>query len=146
MERVAQISATVLISGETGTGKELVARTIHDRSSRRDKPFLAVNCAAIPETLIESELFGHIQGAFTGAKARKGVFERADGGTLFLDEIDALSPGAQVKLLRVLQERTFRSLGGSKDKRLMFGYSRQQTRPCQGWYRKALFVKISTFD
>jgi DNA-binding NtrC family response regulator len=112
---VAETNATVLLAGENGTGKEIIARAIHEESARRDAPFVAVSCAALPETLVESELFGHERGAFTGATAaRKGRFELADGGTLFLDEIGELSPPVQVKLLRVLQEREFERLGGTK--------------------------------
>jgi two-component system NtrC family response regulator len=113
--RVAPSQATVLIEGESGTGKELVARAIHQTSQRKEKPFITVNCAALPENLLESELFGHEKGAFTGAdRRRKGRFELADGGTLFLDEIGELSPTTQVKLLRVLQERTFDRLAGTE--------------------------------
>ncbi|NNK84649.1 MAG: sigma-54-dependent Fis family transcriptional regulator [Desulfobacterales bacterium] len=115
IRKVAPSSATVLIEGESGTGKELVAKSIHFNSPRRDKPFVAVNCSALAENLLESELFGHEKGAFTGAVAmKKGRFEMADGGTLFLDEIGELSPGLQVKLLRVLQEKVFERVGGVK--------------------------------
>ncbi len=114
-ELVAETKSTVLISGETGTGKELVARAIHDRSSQRDMPLIKVNCAAIPETLLESELFGHVRGAFTGATTtKKGKFALADGGTIFLDEIGTMSPALQSKLLRVLQEREFEPLGSER--------------------------------
>jgi Nif-specific regulatory protein len=115
IERIAQSDVTVLVRGETGTGKELVAAAIHKRSSRKEEPFIKLNCAAITDTLLESELFGHEKGAFTDAKeTRKGRFELADGGTLFLDEIGDISASAQVKLLRVLQEREFERVGGSK--------------------------------
>lgn len=115
IERIAESNVTVLVRGETGTGKELVAAAIHKRSKRKEEPFVKLNCAAITDTLIESELFGHEKGAFTDAKeARKGRFELADGGTLFLDEIGDISSSAQVKLLRVLQEREFERVGGSK--------------------------------
>ncbi|HHH18996.1 MAG TPA: GAF domain-containing protein [Campylobacterales bacterium] len=115
VERIAQSNVTVLVRGETGTGKELVAAAIHKRSKRADEPFVKLNCAAISDTLIESELFGHEKGAFTDAKEmRKGRFELADGGTLFLDEIGDISASAQVKLLRVLQEREFERVGGAK--------------------------------
>jgi len=115
IDQVADSSATVLIQGESGTGKELVARTIHQRSSRRDGPFIAVNCAALPETLLESELFGYEKGAFTGAAGRKeGRFELADGGTLFLDELADLSAVTQPKILRVLQSGEFERLGGTR--------------------------------
>ncbi len=116
ISKVATVSGTVLITGESGTGKELVARTIHKNSERETKPFLAISCGAIPESLLESELFGHVKGAFTGAvTAKEGLFEVADGGTVFLDEIGETSPAIQVKLLRVLQERVFRRVGGTED-------------------------------
>ncbi len=115
IEQLADTKATVLITGESGTGKELVARALHYNSARRDKPFIAINSAALPETLIESELFGHEKGSFTDAQARRiGQFELAHGGTLFLDEIGDLSPATQAKLLRVLQEREFTRVGGTQ--------------------------------
>ena len=116
MERVAKSEAsTVLVQGESGTGKELVAKWVHYESSRADKPFVAINCAAVPSTLLESELFGYEKGAFTDAKAmKKGLFELADGGTVFLDEIGDMELGMQAKLLRFLEDRTFRRVGGSK--------------------------------
>jgi two-component system response regulator HydG len=115
VEQVADSSATILIQGESGAGKELVARTIHERSGRRAGPFVAVNCAALPETLLESELFGYEKGAFTGAAGRKeGRFELANGGTLFLDEVADLSLVTQPKILRVLQEGEFERLGGTR--------------------------------
>jgi DNA-binding NtrC family response regulator len=116
IEQAAPTAASVLIMGESGTGKELVAQSIHQLSPRASFPFVAINCAAIPETLLESEIFGHEKGAFTGAADRRqGCFELADHGTLFLDEIGEMTPATQVKLLRVLQERTFRRLGGRQE-------------------------------
>jgi two-component system response regulator PilR (NtrC family) len=116
VETVCRTNSTVLISGESGTGKELVARAIHTQSLRREHPFVAVNCGALPETLLESELFGHVRGAFTGADAnKKGLIEVADKGTIFLDEIGEMSPTMQVKLLRVLQERRYRRVGGTEE-------------------------------
>ncbi len=116
IERIAPLADTVLICGETGTGKELVARALHTQSGRTTRPFVALDCSAIPETLIESELFGHERGAFTGAhEARAGLFESASDGTLFLDEVESLAPAVQTKLLRVLQERTVRRVGGRRD-------------------------------
>src|SRR5438477_2388494 len=118
-ELVAETKSTVLLTGETGTGKELVARAIHDRSAQRHMPLIKVNCAAIPETLLESELFGHVRGAFTGATTtKKGKFALADGGTIFLDEIGTMTPALQSKLLRVLQEREFEPLGAERTEKV----------------------------
>src|SRR4051794_10685941 len=116
IEQVAPSSASVLITGESGTGKELVARSIHKLSPRKDGPFIAVNCSAIPETLMESELFGHEKGAFTGAASRRqGCFELANKGTILLDEIGEMPPLLQSKLLRVIEERSLRRLGGRQE-------------------------------
>jgi DNA-binding NtrC family response regulator len=118
-ELVAQTKSTVLVTGETGTGKEMVARAIHHRSAQRDMPLIKVNCAAIPETLLESELFGHVRGAFTGATmTKRGKFALADGGSIFLDEIGTLSTAIQAKLLRVLQEREFEPLGAERTQKV----------------------------
>lgn len=115
--RVAQTKTNILISGESGTGKELVAKAIHQQSPRKDKSFVVINCAGIPENLIESELFGYKKGAFTGAGTDKdGLFDAAEGGTVFLDEVGELTPAIQVKLLRVIQERTFTAIGGTEEK------------------------------
>jgi transcriptional regulator with PAS, ATPase and Fis domain len=119
LQRVAGTDISVLISGETGTGKELIARELHRRSDRIDGPFVTVNCGAIPENLMESEMFGHVRGAFTGAVAsRGGKFQQADGGTLFLDEIGELTPQLQVKLLRALQEKTVTRVGDSRQEKI----------------------------
>jgi DNA-binding NtrC family response regulator len=145
----AATSATVLILGENGTGKEMLARAIHEESPRAASPFVAVSCAALPETLIESELFGHEKGAFTGAaSARKGRFELADTGTLFLDEISELTPAVQVKLLRVLQERSFERLGGTKtlsvDIRLIAASNRDLEQEVEaGRFRRDLFYRLN---
>jgi Nif-specific regulatory protein len=150
-ERVAGTNATVLLLGETGTGKEVCARTIHARSRRAEKPFVAINCAALPETLLESELFGHEAGAFTGATARKlGRFESADGGTLFLDEIGDISGSTQIKLLRVLQEREFVRVGGTKtiacDVRIIAATNRDlKAAMDQGEFREDLFYRLNVF-
>jgi nitrogen regulation protein NR(I) len=147
--RVAATPMTVLIRGETGTGKELIARAIYQHSNRADKPFIAVNCAAIPETLLESELFGHERGAFTGAHSRRiGRFEQASGGTLFLDEIGDLSPNTQAKLLRVLQERRINRLGGdeliSVDVRVLAATHRNlETAIEEKEFREDLFYRLS---
>jgi len=116
IERVAGTGSTIMISGESGTGKELIARAIHYNSGRGDRAFVSINCGALPDELLESELFGHMKGSFTGAVAtKKGLFEVADGGTIFLDEIGETSPATQIKLLRVLQERTIRRVGGTEE-------------------------------
>jgi two-component system response regulator PilR (NtrC family) len=146
---VAPTTSTVLITGESGTGKELVARAIHEASTRREKPFVSINCGAFPETLLESELFGYYKGAFTGADSnRKGIIESANGGTLFLDEIGETSPGMQVKLLRVLQERMVRPLGGtmdvSVDVRLIASTNRDLKRMVSnGQFREDFYYRIS---
>lgn len=150
VERVAPSNATVLILGESGTGKELIAHAIHKKSNRRDKPFIAINCGALRETLLESELFGHERGAFTGAYARKvGLAEAANGGTLFLDEIGELSPGIQAKLLRFLQEGEIFRVGGKDpikvDIRLISATNRELDKEVmRGNFREDLFYRINT--
>src|SRR5476649_2176287 len=151
-ELVAQTKSTVLITGETGTGKELIARAIHDRSAQRDMPLIKINCAAIPDTLLESELFGHERGAFTGAiERRQGCFELADHGTLFLDEIAEMTSPTQVKLLRVLQERSFRRVGGrgeqAVDIRIIAATNADpQTAVKDGKLREDLYYRLNVFE
>jgi sigma-54 specific flagellar transcriptional regulator A len=151
VRQVAPFDSTVLVLGESGTGKEMVARAIHESSQRRDKPFIAINCGAIPAELLESELFGHEKGAFTGAiSSRKGRFELAEGGTLFLDEIGDMSLPMQVKLLRVLQERVFERVGGSKtqrcDVRIIAATHRNLEQAiADGRFREDLFYRLSVF-
>ena len=151
MSQVAGSQATVLIRGESGTGKELVAKAIHYASPRKDKPFIAINCAALPEGLIESELFGHEKGAFTGANVlRKGRFELVSGGTLFLDEIGDISIAGQVKLLRVLQEKVFERVGGHSqietDVRIIAATSRNLEKAIkEGTFREDLYYRLNVF-
>jgi len=152
IEQMAPVSSTVLIQGESGTGKELVAKGLHDLSSRRGKAFIAVNCGALPETLLESELFGHEKGSFTGAAERRlGRFELADGGTLFLDEIGETSPAIQVKLLRVLETRTFYRVGGSQaikvDVRVLAATNRNiRDAVSVGEFREDLFYRLNVLN
>ncbi len=152
IETVADTNATVLITGETGTGKELVARAVHANSSRRYSPFIAVSCGALPETLLESELFGYEKGAFTGAdRMKKGRFELAHGGTLFLDEIGEISAATQVKLLRVLQERSFCRLGGVEvievDVRLIAATNRDlEAEIKRGNFRSDLYYRLNVVN
>ena len=151
IQRVAPTDSTVLLQGESGTGKELFARAIHQLSERRDRPFVAINCAAIPDTLIENELFGHEKGSFTGATARQlGKFELADGGTIFLDEIGELGLGVQSKILRVVQERRFERIGAAAstdvDVRLVCATNRNlQDEVKAGRFREDLFFRINVF-
>jgi DNA-binding NtrC family response regulator len=152
IDRVAASDISVYIHGESGTGKELVARAIHDRSCRSASPYIALNCAAIPDSLQESELFGHERGAFTGAAQRRiGCFEQVAGGTLFLDEVAELSPGAQAKLLRVLQQRTIQRVGGSQevavDFRLLAATHQDLASSVRaGRFREDLFYRIVVFE
>jgi transcriptional regulator with PAS, ATPase and Fis domain len=149
IQRIAQCDASALIEGETGTGKELAARAIHYNSRRREGPFIPVNCGAIPESLVESELFGHRQGAFTDAKqASPGILFLAHGGTLFLDEVDALSHKAQVTLLRFLQERTIRRIGEVNERRIdvrvvAASNSRLESLVARGSFRSDLFYRLN---
>jgi len=152
IETVSATTSTVLITGESGTGKELVARAVHSHSSRRDRPFVALNCGAVPETLLESELFGHMRGAFTGADTnKKGLIEAAEGGTIFLDEIGEMNATMQVKLLRVLQERRFRRLGGTEetiaDIRIIAATNQDLPRlVAEGRFREDLFYRINVIQ
>ena len=152
IDSVADTRATVLITGESGTGKSLIARAIHRRSGRRDKPFVEVACGALPETLLESELFGHVAGAFTGAMGDKiGKFKQSDGGTIFLDEISTASPNMQVKLLRVLQELEFEPVGGSKtirvDTRVILATNEDLARAvAAGRFRQDLYYRINVIN
>ena len=149
IEDTAPTDATVLIQGESGTGKELVAKAVHHLSPRRDKPFIVINCSAFPETLLESELFGHEKGAFTGATRQKaGRFEQANGGTVFLDEIGEIAPSAQIRLLRVLQTQQFERLGGEKtvtvNVRILAATNRdliQEVR--RGTFREDLYYRLN---
>jgi DNA-binding NtrC family response regulator len=149
-ERVAQSESTVLITGETGSGKEMVAKLLHTHSSRRDRPFVVVECAALQQELLQSELFGHDRGAFTGADRKKpGLFEVADGGTIFLDEVGEVSPATQVKLLRVLDTSTFRHVGGTTeinvDVRVVAATNRDLSGMVkQALFRQDLFYRLST--
>jgi DNA-binding NtrC family response regulator len=151
IQRVAPTDSTVLLQGESGTGKELFARAIHQLSGRRDRPFVAINCAAIPDTLIENELFGHEKGSFTGASARQlGKFELADSGTIFLDEIGDLGAAVQSKLLRVLQERSFERVGGTApievDVRVICATNRNLSDDVKnGRFRDDLFFRVNVF-
>ena len=149
VDTIAPTGSTVLLTGESGTGKELIARAIHVRSSRSDRPFVAVNCGALTETLLDAELFGHVRGAFTGADGnKKGLIEVADKGTIFLDEIGEMSPMLQVKVLRVLQERRFRRVGGTEeidaDIRIIAATNRDLARMVSdGQFREDLFYRIN---
>ena len=152
LERVSDSEATVLVTGESGTGKELVARALHRRGKRRAGPFVAINCAAVPETLLEAELFGHAKGAFTDARgSRTGLFMQANGGTLFLDEIAEMAPGMQAKLLRALQERTVRPVGGSEeiafDARLVAATNQDvEALVSQGTFRQDLYYRLAVVE
>jgi DNA-binding NtrC family response regulator len=149
ISKIAASSSSVLIVGESGTGKELVARAIHDESQRKDNPFMAINCAAIPDTLIESELFGHEKGSFTGADSREiGIFEAANGGTVFLDEIGEMNVAMQAKLLRALQEKEIRRVGGkiniSLDVRILGATNRElELEIKRGTFREDLFYRLN---
>ncbi len=151
MSQVAPSAASVFIVGESGTGKEMVARTLHELSARKENEFVALNCAAIPETLLESEIFGHEKGAFTGAEGRRrGLFEQAHGGTLFLDEVAEMAPATQVKLLRVLEERSFRRLGGAEeirvDVRILAATNRDPREALDaGDLREDLYYRVNVF-
>jgi transcriptional regulator with PAS, ATPase and Fis domain len=152
IDSIADTRATVLITGESGTGKSLIARAIHRRSTRRDKPFVEIACGALPETLLESELFGHVAGAFTGATGDKlGKFMQANEGTIFLDEISTASPSMQVKLLRILQEFEFEQVGGSKtfrvDSRVILATNEDLGRSvAEGRFRQDLYYRVNVIN
>jgi DNA-binding NtrC family response regulator len=152
IEKIARTDSTVLVSGESGTGKELVARAIHHQSSRQDKSFVSINCGALPENLLESELFGHVRGSFTGAIAnKKGMFEVAEKGTLFLDEVGEMSPWTQVKLLRTLQDKKIRRVGGTEeipvDVRIIAATNQDLKRRIEeGKFREDLFYRLNVIS
>ncbi len=152
IEKIATTDSTVLVSGESGTGKEMAARAIHVQSVRRTGPFISINCAALPESLLESELFGHVKGSFTGAVSdKKGMFEAAQRGTLFLDEVGEMSPWTQVKFLRALQERTIRRVGGTDeipvDVRIIAATNQDlKARIAEGKFREELFYRLNVIS
>jgi two-component system response regulator PilR (NtrC family) len=152
IEKVATTDSTVLINGESGTGKELAAKAIHARSRRHDRAFISINCAALPENLLESELFGHVKGSFTGAVSeKKGMFEAAQAGTIFLDEVGEMSPWTQVKLFRVLQERTIRRVGGTEeipvDVRIIAATNQNLRRRIEeGKFREELYYRLNVIS
>ena len=152
MQKIVNTNSTVLIKGETGTGKELIAKALHYHSKRRNAPFVAVNCSALTETLLESELFGHIRGSFTGAIAeKKGLFEAADKGTFFLDEVSEISPSLQAKLLRVLQEGIIKKVGGTQDikidVRIIAATNRNLERETErNTFRKDLYYRLTVIE
>ena len=152
VQQVAKTRTNVLITGESGTGKELIARAIHDESNRKDKPFVVINCGGIPENLIESELFGHCKGSFTGAtQDKKGLMELAEGGTFFLDEIGELSLLLQVKLLRAIQERTIKPVGGVKESSIDVRFisatnKRLEEEVMEGHFREDLFYRLNVIE
>jgi two-component system, NtrC family, response regulator PilR len=152
IEKVASTDSTVLITGESGTGKEMAARAVHLQGARRDNPFVSINCAALPENLLESELFGHVRGSFTGAVSdKKGMFELAQRGTLFLDEVGEMSPWTQVKLLRALQERKVRRVGGADeipvDVRIIAATNQElKKRIAEGKFREELFYRLNVIS
>ncbi|MEE8431319.1 MAG: sigma-54 dependent transcriptional regulator, partial [Candidatus Desulfatibia sp.] len=152
ISQVAETRTNILITGESGTGKELIARAIHDQSDRHNKPFVVINCGSIPETLMESELFGHKKGAFTGAaQDKKGLFEIADKGTVFLDEIGEINPPIQVKLLRAVQEKVFKAVGGNEDIavdiRLISATNKELDQEViAGRFREDLFYRLNVIE
>jgi len=152
IERVAKTKTNILITGDSGTGKELVARAIHNKSNRKGKPFIVINCGGIPENLLESDLFGHVKGAFTGAVSHKeGLFEVANTGTIFLDEVGELTPSIQVKLLRAIQERTFKRVGGTEDilvdVRIIAATNKDlEKETIKGRFREDLYYRLNVIE
>ena len=150
MGELSQVKSNVLLVGETGTGKELIARALHYNSNRKDKPFVPINCSAIPDTLLESELFGHVKGSFTGAtQSKKGLFEEANGGTVFLDEIGEMSTALQTKLLRAIEEQEVRPVGGNQSTKVNLRFITATNKDLEkathaGTFREDLYYRVNT--
>ena len=152
LEKLADVPTTVLVTGESGTGKELIGEALHYKGCRKDKPLIKINCSALPETLLESELFGHVKGAFTGAiKDKEGKFEAGDGGTIFLDEIGDISPAIQLRLLRIIQERVFERVGDNEpvkvDVRIVAATNQNLVQKIrEGQFREDLYYRLNIVE